>query len=229
MLRVIQSFTGRPMSYTVDPNAVFQPGMVAQLKVLGNDVVAGVSDGISPIGLIDDVKDTSFTEPAIDEVVIIAAAVINTDGYGFTLGADAMQTLQNADIVQQSFVSDIPGIELNAINGVVTARSGTALNYTTPDSATPNAIRVVVSYVYHVKNIPGEDTTFGSGRISMWVSRGIFQTDQFEIVPYQVNAQLFVSPQGKLTTEMTLPNQPSVAMTLLPPVRHNAMLEFLWF
>lgn len=229
MLRVIQSGTGRPISYPVNPNATFQPGMFAQLQKIGNDVVAGVSDGIAPFGIIDDIKDTAFTRPQIDEVVIIEAANITTDGYNYYLGADAMQTLQHANVVETSFVSNIAGIELNAINGVVTARQGALLNYTTPDSSTPNAIRVVVSYSYSVPNMPGEDTTLGSGRVTIWFTRGIFQTDQFEMEPYQPNANLFISPQGKLTTKMTLPNQPSVAMVTVPPSSHNSILEFLFF
>lgn len=229
MLRVIQPGTGRPISYPVDPNATFQPGMFAQLKKIGNDVVAGVSDGIAPLGIIDDIKDTAFTRPKVDEVIIIEATSITTDGYNYFLGADAMQTLQNANIVETSFVSDIPGIELNAINGVVTARQGAQLNYTTPDSTTPNAIRVVSSYSYYVPNMPGEDTTLGSGRVTVWFTRGIFQTDQFEMVPYAPNASLFVSPEGRLTSEMTLPNQPSIAMVTVPPSAHNQILEFIFF
>jgi hypothetical protein len=229
MLRVVQSGTGRPISFPVDPNAIFQPGMIAQVKVIGNDVVMGVSDGIAPIGIIDDVKDTAFTRPSIDEVVIIEASVINVDGYGnFTLGADASQTLQNANIVETSFTSDLAGLQLNSVNGVITARSGKALNYTTPDSTTPNAIRALVRYSYFVPNISGEDTTLGSGRLTLWFTRGIFQTDQFEMTPFAPNANLYVSSDGKLTTEQTLPNQPVIGMVIVPPAAHNTILEFLW-
>jgi hypothetical protein len=204
--------------------------MIAQVRVLGNDVVMGVSDGIAPIGIIDDVKDTAFTRPAIDEVVIIEAPLINVDGYGnFTLGVDASQTLQNAGIVETSFTSDVPGLELNAVNGVVTARAGAPLNYTTADSSTPNAIRALVRYSYRVNNIAGEDTTLGSGRITLWFTRGIFQTDQYEMTPFAPNANLYVSADGKLTTEQTLPNQPSTGMVIVPPSAHNTVLEFLWF
>jgi hypothetical protein len=229
VLRVVQSGTGRPISFPVDPNATFQPGMIAQVKVIGNDVVMGVSDGIAPIGIIDDVKDTAFTKPAIDEVVIIEAAVVNVDGYGnFTLGADASQTLQSANIVETSFTSDVPGILLNSTNGVVVARAGQALNYTTADSTTPNAIRAVVRYSYFVPNMAGEDTTLGSGRLTLWFTRGIFQTDQYEMTPFAPNANLYVSSEGKLTTEQTLPNQPVIGMVIVPPAAHNTQLEFLW-
>lgn len=230
MLRVIQSGTGRPISYPVDPNAVFQPGMVAQVKLIGDDTVIGVSDGRAPMGLIDDVKDTAFTKPAIDEIVIIKAPVVTSDGYGtYRMGTDAFQVLNNAHIVQTSFVADIPGLTLNEMNGVLHAPAGTKLNYATEGSSTPNAIRAVVSYAYRSANMPGEDTTLGSGRLTVWFTRGIFQTDQFEIGSFPINGNLYVSPNGKLTTEQTMPNQPSVAMVVSPPSTHNTWLEFLWF
>lgn len=230
MLRVIQSGTGRPGSYPVNPNSVFQPGMIAQMSIIGNDVVAGVSDGIAPIGIIDDVRDTAFTRPKIDEIIIVEAPVVNFDGYTYTLGVNTKQDLGDPHIIESSFVCDNPNIvDLNPHNGMITVKAGAELNYTTPDSITPNAIRLKVSYVYRVMNMPGEDTTIGSGRITVWFTRGIFQTDQFEMTPYAVNANLYVSSNGKLTTEQTLPNQPSVAMVLVPPSSTNSMLEFIWW
>lgn len=230
MLRVIQPGTGKPISYPVDPNAAFQPGMIAQVKIVGNDTVMGVSDGRAPIGIIDDIKDTAFTRPAIDEIIVIKPAVVTNDGYGnYYSGADAFQVLNNAHIIQTSFVANLPGLTLNELNGVVHAPAGTKLNYAVDGSSTPNAIRTTVSYAYRVANMPGEDTTLGSGRITLWFTRGIFQTDQFEIGPFQVNANLYVSSNGKLTTEQTIPNQPSVAMVISPPSAHNSLLEFIWF
>jgi len=230
MLRVIQSGTGRPISYPVDPNGVFQPGMIAQIKAMGNDVLAGVSDGIAPFGIIDDVKDTAFTKPVIDEVVIIPATSIADDGYGnLSMGSDASKSLNNAYIVSSSFVADVPGLSLNEINGIIKAPAGTLLNYSTTGGPTPNAVKTLVRYSYQVPNMPGEDTTIGSGRITIWFTRGVFQTDQYEMTPFTVNSNLYVSSNGKLTTEQTLPNQPAVAMALVPPSAHNTMLEFFWF
>jgi hypothetical protein len=230
MLKVIQSGTGRPISYPVNPNAVFQPGMVAQMTSMGNDALIGVSDGIAPFGLIDDAKDTAFTKPVIDEVVIIEATSIVDDGYGnLAMGTSAMKQLNNAYIVSSSFTSSVPGLTLNEVNGIVTAPAGTTLNYSTEGSSIPNAVRTLVRYSYQVPNMAGEDTTLGSGRVTIWFTRGIFQTDQYEMTPYTINANLYVSSNGKFTTEQTLPNQPSVAMVLVPPSAQNTFLEFLWF
>jgi len=228
MLRTIQIGTGRPVSYPVDPNATFQPGMVGQLKVIGNDVVMGVSDGTAPFGLIDDVKDTAFVRPSVDEITIIEAAVVDYDGYTFTMGADTIKELRNANIVDSSFVVDYGGLSLNPINGIILVPKGTPLNYIMPGSSTPNAVRAKVSYSYYVPNIPGEDSTLGSHRVTIWFTRGIFQTDQFEMEPYSVNATLFVSENGKLTTSRTLPNQPGIALVVVPPTAHNAVLEFMY-
>lgn len=230
MLRVIQPGTGRPISYPADPNDSFQPGMIAQVKMVGNDTVMGVSDGRAPMGIIDDIRDSSFTRPAIDEIVIIKPAIITGDGYGnYVSGADAFQVLNNAHIIQTSFVANIPGLSLNEMNGVIHAPPGIKLNYAVDGSVTPNAIRAIVSYAYRVANMPGEDTTLGSGRITIWFTRGIFQTDQYEMGSFPVNANLYVSPNGKLTTEMTIPNQPAPAMVISSPASHNAQLEFLWW
>lgn len=228
MLRTIQVGFGRPISYPVSPNDTFQPGMIAQLKAIGNDIVMGVSDGTAPFGIIDDIKDQAFFKNVVDEIAIIRAPIVDYDGYNFTMGVDTIKDLRNPNIIDSSFVADYAGLQLNPINGNLNVPQGTVLNYTTPDSSTPNAVRTKVSYTYSVPNIPGDDSTIGSNRMTVWFTRGVFQTDQFENVPYKINATLFVSENGKLTAERTLPNQPGVAMVIVPPTASSAILEFLW-
>lgn len=228
-LRPIQVGLGRPISYPVNPNSTFEPGQIAQIQQIGNDVVIGVSDGIAPFGIIDDIKTTAFSMAVIDEIVIIEVPTI-FDGYNWVSTMVGVQELQNADIVPNSFVADFGGLILNPVNGTLRVPVGTAVNYQTEDSPQPNAVRTITRYAFRVPNIPGEDSTQGSGRMTVWFTRGIFQTDQFETdVPFQVNATLFVSPRGKLTTALTSPNQPGVAMCIVPPTAHNGMLEFIWF
>lgn len=229
MLRTIQVGLARPISYPVDPNAIFEGGMVAQLRVIGNDVVMGVSDGTAPFGLIDDNKTIAFSKSVVDEIVIIKAPVAQFDGYNFVLGVDTLAELDNAPLVPETFVADYPGLQVSSKNGNVLALAGTKLNYTLPGSATPNAIKTKVRYAYYVPNQPGEDTTLGSSRVTIWCVPGIIlQTDIFEMVPYAVNATLYVSPNGKLTTEKTIPNQPGIGIVIVPPTAHNAVLEFMW-
>lgn len=228
-LRIIQSGLGRPVQYPVDPNAMFEPGMVGQLKVIGNDIVLGVSDGTAPVGIIDDIKTVSFTQPVIDEIVDIPAGTVVFDGYNFVSVNETMQELMNANIVASSFVADYPGLQLNPTNGVIRAPAGSIVNYTSAGSMTPDTIRTTVRYSFYVPGIPGEDTTKGSGKVTFWFTRGVYETDQFETVRFEVNATLFVSPSGKFTTEQSFANQPGIAMCTVPPTAHNPKLQLLWF
>ena len=56
MLRLVQVGNSLPASFICDPSAEFQPGQVAELTVIGNQVMATVSNGTAPIGIIDDIK-----------------------------------------------------------------------------------------------------------------------------------------------------------------------------
>lgn len=230
MLRLIQVGNTLPVSFPVDPTATFQPGQAAQLKVIGNEIVCGVSDGTAPYGIIDDINTAAFTAPVTDEVLVITAVGIG-DGYGnFISAAETMQTLRFANVVRSSFIADVEGLALNDVNGVVIAPAGTELNYDSDGDGINDSIRVVASYIYRIPNIPGDNTTVGSGRITVWFSRGIFETDQFDTKQkYVVNASLFVNAEGLFTTAQPTPNHPGVAMVTGPPTGINETLELLWF
>jgi hypothetical protein len=113
---------------------------------------------------------------------------------------------------------------------VVTFIAGTALNFDAIGNGTPNAIRAVVNYTYQVANIPGDDSTQGSGRMTVWFERMFFQTDQYETnQQYPVRANLYVSEIGFLTTRRPSHIHPAVAMVTAPPTPMNPMIEVLWF
>lgn len=228
MLRLIQIGNSLPLSYPVDPTATFQPGQVAQLKVMGNEIVAGVSDGTAPLGIIDDMNASAFTAPVRDEVVIIPVLSVY-DGYQTVVATDTKEELQFANIVRSSFVADIEGLTLNDINGVVTVSAGTTLNYDNDGDGTLDSIRAIVSYVYRIPNIPGDNTTLGSGRMTIWMDRGIYETTEYDTTqPYVVNATLFVNSEGKFTTKQPTASHPGVAMVTGPPTGIVNTLEFLW-
>jgi hypothetical protein len=125
-------------------------------------------------------------------------------------------------------MSDID-VELIPRNGVIVFPAGTQLNNDSAGTGTPDSIRAVVSYTYQVPNVPGDDTTFASGRVSVWTSRIIAATDQFETnVRYPLNANLFVSESGFLTTRQPSPRHGAVALVLGPPTSALNFLEFLW-
>lgn len=229
MLRLISIGNGLPVSYPVDPTATFEPGQIAQLKVLGNEVVCGVSDGTAPFGIIDDINTSAFTAPIKDEIVDISVVGIN-DGYGnYISAAEAMQTLSFANIVRSSFISDVENITLNDINGVVIAPAGSEINYDKDGDGIPDTIRIIVSYIYRIPNIPGDNSTLNSGRITVWFVRGIYETDQYDTTQkYVVNATLFVNSEGKLTTKQGSNSCPGIALCTCPPTGLNSTIEFLW-
>lgn len=230
MLRPISIGNTLPVSFPVDPTSEFEPGQVAQMKVIGNEIVCGTSDGTAPFGIIDDINTQAFTAPSKDEVVVIPAVGVG-DGYGnYITPIVASKNLRFANIVRSSFTSDFDGITLNDINGIISAPAGTRLNYDSDGDGIPDSIRVIVDYVYRIPGIPGENSTVGSGRMTIWIQRGIFQTDQYDTTQrYAVNATLFVNAEGKFTTQQLSPNHPGVAMVTGPPSGIDETLELIWY
>jgi len=230
MLRLVQVGNSLPTSFPVDTTSTFQAGQIAQLKVIGTDIVCGVSDGTAPFGIIDDVNTAAFTKPVIDEVIVVPL-VSTSDGYGNRISVvDTMAVLAFSNIVRSSFTADIEGLVLNDVNGVITVPIGTTLNFDSDGDSIVDSVRIIVSYVYRINNIPGENTTIGSNRITIWFDRGIFQTDQYDThQQYAVNATLFVNSDGVFTTAQPSANHPGVAMVTGPPTGLDQTLELLWY
>lgn len=229
MLRIIHVANTLPVSYPVDPTAVFEPGAIGQLKVIGNDIVCGVSDGTCPFGILDDVKSTAFTAVSQDEIVIATNVVPTYDGYNLVVAADTDKALRWPSIVRSSFVCDVEGITLNDVNGIITIPEGTHLNYDADADGIYDAVKVICSYAYRIPNVIGSDSTLGSGRCTVWYQRGIFETDQYDTrQKYVVNAPLFVNSEGKLTSAQPSANHAGVAICTGPPSAIVSSLEFLW-
>jgi hypothetical protein len=232
MLRIIQAGNALPFSYPVDPSSSFQAGQVGQLKLVGQDIVVGLSDGTAPLGIIDDVRTNAFTQPVVDEIVVIGApdpSLIYSDGYNFYNTVDFEQNLDNAGILQTSFVADFDGLVLNPVNGILTLPAGTRLNWDSTGDGREDSVKIVCNYVYQVPSLPGDDTTVGSSRVTIWFQRGIFSTDQFDTLQrYPLSAILFVSEEGQLTTRQLTAEHPGVAMVTGPPSAMINTLEFMW-
>jgi len=228
MLRITQSGNSLPFSFPVDPAAEFQPGMIAQLKVMGNNVVCGVSDGTCPIGVIDDIKTNSFYTVAINEVIVAGPIQGVMSAGRWITPIDVKAELANASILPGTFVSDPVDVYLNARNGVITFLAGTELNSDMTGSGIPDAIQTVVSYTYQVPNVPGDDSTVGSGRITVWFQRFIGQTDQFDSTQrYPINANLFVGEDAKFTSRQPSPDHPGIAIVTGTPGSTLSTVEFL--
>ena len=229
MLRIIQAGNALPFSYPVDISSTFQPGQLAQLKLVGQDIVVGLSDGTAPLGIIDDIRTNAFTQTVVDEIVILEGVDITTDGYNFFTGRDVKQELNNAGLIQASFVADYEGLILNPINGILTLPSGSRLNYDNDGDNLNDSVKTIVNYVYNVASLPGDDTTIGSNRVTVWFQRGIFATDQFDSLQrYPLNATLFCSAEGKLTTAQATADHPGIAIVTGPPSAIEGTLEFMW-
>lgn len=228
MLRVIQTGNSLPFSYIVDPSAEFEPGQIAQLTVNGNQVCCGVSDGRAPIGIIDDMRSRAFSAPSIGEVVKVAVDSVD-DGTGrLVTVADVKVELKNPNILAGSFASTVP-CTVNQRNGVVTFVAGTPLNLDDDGDTVADSIRAVVNYRYQIPNVIGDDSTAGSGRVTVWFQRFIGETDIYETNQiYPLNANLFVSETGILTTRKPTDDHPAVAIVVAPPSQILGTLQFCW-
>lgn len=217
-----------PLSLPVDPTAEFEPGMFAQLGLIGNDIVASVSDGTAPLGIIDDVRTTAFTKPQIDEIVIIPVQASEIDGNGKRVSStDVTGVLEYPSIITDSFTSTISVI-LNPVNGVITVPAGTELNYDDDGNTINDSFRIIVNYIYRIAGKPGDDTTLGSGRITVHYQRGIYATDQFDTTQiYPLNATLYIGLDGKLTSKQPTESHPGVAVCTGPPSATIGTIEFM--
>jgi len=229
MLRIVQSGNSLPFSWPVDPSAEFEPGMLAQLTVIGNQVMATVSNGSAPIGIIDDIKTKAFTSTSWDETIVaVVPGVLGPNGQLIT-PVDIKIELNNPNVLPASFISIPVDVQLIPRNGVIIFPAGTPLNYDLLGTGEPNAIKTNVRYTYQIPNIIGDDSTQGSNRVTVWFQRMLFQTDKFETNQiYPLNSNLFVSEIGLLTTRQPAPNYPAVAIVTAPPTPILGMLEALW-
>lgn len=228
MLRLVHT-TGLPASFICDPSVEFESGMVAELTVIGNQVMATVSGGIAPIGIIDDMRTRSFSAISWDEVIIVPISNPDVSGGAPVTPMDIKAELKHPNVKSNSFLSSVE-VLLNPNNGIITFIKGTPLNFDLDGDGVPDAMRAVVSYSYYVPNVPGDDSTAGSGRMTVWYSRGFYQTDQLESnVSYPVRANLYVSESGLFTTRKPSDKHPAVAMVTAPPTSLTPLMEFLFF
>jgi hypothetical protein len=135
--------------------------------------------------------------------------------------------LEFPNIIENSFTSTV-SIVLNIVNGVITVPSGTVLNHDSDGDGTFDSFRIIVNYIYRVSGKPGDDTTIGSGRVTVHYQRGIYAADQFDTTQiYPVNCTLYVGLDGKLTSQQPTESHPGVAICTGPPSASIGTLEFM--
>lgn len=228
MLRLRSVGNSLPESFIVDPSAEFQPGMIGELTSIGNQVMMTVSNGTAPFGIIDDIKTRAFTNVSWNEEILVSVPGVPGPGGTIVSAYEVKAELKRPNILPKSFNSTVK-CSLNPINGIITLLAGTPLNVDLAGTGTPSGIKAIVNYTYQVANIPGDDSTIGSQKVTIWYQRMIAQTSMFETnQQYPLRANLFVSERGLLTTRKPSAIHPAVAMVCAPPSPLQSMLEFLW-
>lgn len=229
MLRLIQVGNSLPIDFIVDPSAEFQPGMISELTTIGNQVMATVSSGTAPLGVIDAIKTKAFTQVAWNEVIIVPAVGVAGPNNTLVTPIEIKAELRHAYVSPKSFISTVD-VALISTNGVIAFLAGTPLNFDPTGLGYPTAIRTICNYTYQVPNISGDDSTLGSNKIAIWYSRLFFQTDMFESNQvYPVKANLYCSETGLWTTRRPSTIHPAIGMVCAPPTPMNSMLEILLY
>ena len=212
----------------ISPKILVLLGKTALNALLGNDIVATISDGTAPFGMIDDVRSQAFTKAKVDEIVLVSVSATETNSGGQLVNSEAVTgVLENPHITESSFTSTVSVI-LNYVNGIITIPAGTVLNYDSNEDGTYDGFKIITNYIYRVSGKPGDDTTLGSGRITIHYQRGIYATDQFDTTQiYPLNATLYAGLDGKLTSKQPTTKHPGVAICTGPPSASMGTLEFM--
>ncbi len=227
MLRIIHFGNTMPASLILHPAAVFQPGQIMEIDAFNGQIMANVSTGTAPFGVVDDIRTKAFTNVSINEAAISPATGVVSNGKLVT-PIDLKVELAHPNILRDSFMSTVR-VALNPINGIITFPAGTELNYDESGQGTPDSIRTIVNYTYQIPNVPGDDSTAGSGMVTIWYQRMMLQTDMFETNQnYPVRANLYVSEKGLFTTRKPSLIHPAIAMVTSPPGPMNKFLGVLW-
>lgn len=229
MLRIIEVGNSLPISFPVNPSATFNSGTCMSLTTLGSQIFATPSNGLSFLGIADDVKTTAFSATSWDEEVVVTPTAnnIGLNGSGqLIILNDIKMELENPNVDSDYFVSNPIPVELIPRNGVVVFPAGTVLNLDLSNTGTPDSIKTLVRYSYQIPNVVGDDTTFASQMCTLWFQRMLFETDQYEVnQQYNVMSNLFINDKGLLTTRQIFPNSPIIAICTAPPSRVSATLQ----
>lgn len=234
MLRIIETFGNLPDCIEVDPDAVFQPGQIAGLRIRKGRALVGITDGLHPSGILDDIKSDRFRVVAKPKestyVVPITHLEFDLIKNEVVLTEEHNVELKHTNIIAASFASSV-AVRLDFSKGIATLPIGTACNYRLHPSVNGNgindAVRFTVSYAYNVQNSITDDSTMGSGRATVWTKNMIADTDMYDTCrEYRKYAPLFAT-HGLLTTYRTTPQCKCIGVVLAPPNLETGMLRFL--
>jgi hypothetical protein len=232
MLRIIETFNNLPQNIEVDPDANFQPGNVGSLRIKNSKSVMGICDGLHPYGILDDIKSNVIRCVPVPptQTFIVPAEDIEFDANkkAIILSKAQKVELNHANIIAASFISDVPGT-LKYLNGIFILPIGTICNYclkpSINGSTINDAVRFSCKYAYNINKV--DDTTLGSGRVTVWSKNMIAETDMYSIAhEYNKYMPLYVE-NGLLTTKRLDSQCKCIGIVLEGPTTNNPMMKFL--
>ena len=240
MLKIVELFGSVPESYLVDTASHFQPGHFASLKIKNGELVAGISDGLNPIGVLDDIRSNYIRKIVISELVTLICnpfdIMFSTKHSAFVTKCPIKIELKHNNIVENSFICYEEGFKLDAKAGLLLIQEGTVCNVTTSnetsishfvDKGTRNAFRLYCSYAYNVLSDRMDDSTKNSNRVTVWNKTIIAYTDMYDISQtYEKNVPLYVE-NGLLTSRKPTPHSKCIGMSLEEPTHDQPNLKFL--
>lgn len=231
MLRIIETFNNLPQGYHVDPDANFEPGQIGSLRVRNGNVVVGVSDGLHPEGIIDDIKTEKYRAVRWQEEIVAKVEEFNMKDSYFITAKDIKCQLKEPHVIVKSFISTI-SVTLVPMNGVVIIPAGTLCNYRSPhnldlSSEYSNAIRFSCNYAY---NIPAnyDDSTVMSGRVTIWNKMMIAETNMFDTTAKYNKYSSLYAVNGLLTTNKFSYECKCIGFVLEEPKNTNPMIRFMF-
>lgn len=228
MLRIIEAFNHLPQSFYVDSEAKFEPGQIGSLKIKNNKTIITVCDGINPIGILDDVKNTHLRGTVFNKQYLLPLYNCKIgENSELILTQDYKLELEHVNIISKSFVCSIPAV-LDSKKGIITIPAGTVLKceiYSLIINSVPTAI-IYINYAFKIKSI--DDSTVSTGQTTVWNKVLIADTDMFDTtVEYNKYDNLY-SNNGLFTTKKSTYENKCVGVVLTPPNADSSMLRFLF-
>jgi len=227
MLRIIETFNNLPQAYQVDPDSNFEPGQIGSLRVRSGNVVVGISDGLHPEGIIDDIKTEKYRTVKWEEEIIASVEDFGMKDSAVTTAKDIKCQLEKSHIIVKSFISTVP-VTLIPMNGVVIIPAGTICNHVLDTSNNfANAIRFSCNYAY---NIPAnyDDSTVSSGRVTVWNKMMIAETDMFDTTAKYDRYSSLYTINGLLTTNRPSYECKCIGFVLNEPKSNYAVVRFMF-
>lgn len=241
MLRIEETFGMLPVGYLVDESSMFQPGQIASLKIKNDQLVVGVSDGLNPFGVFDDIRSHSIRKIVICEQVALFGIsefnlMFSPKYQNYVIKTPIKIELNNPDIVKNSFISYGVDVMLDAKNGVITIPAetpcnapsiGKAKNDEYPIYPINDSFKFQCSYAYNETSKELIDTTVGSHRVTVWNKNLIARTDMYDVTQdYKKYTPLYVD-NGYLTSRKIIHLSKCVGMVLEEPTPEQPSLKFL--